>query len=162
MLDELMGSNKRRRLVDPPLIAMVGVLSMLIMFLVVGTIFGSMTIDLPSPFELAVGHKKNDIFAAPQLIFVPGGFRLSFGEKMDYPYDVFNRNNSNSNRLYDKIVRDIAALKKSQKMNELSLPLNVVAERTTSYKVIFDVLKGMREVGFANMLFVSRFEEGKQ
>jgi biopolymer transport protein ExbD len=59
-------------------------------------------------------------------------------------------------------VRDIASLKKTQKTNETSLPLNVVAERTTSYRVIFDVLKGMREVGFANMLFVSRLEEGKQ
>ena len=164
MFDDFGGKTKRRKVSDPPLISMIGVLSMLIMFLVVGTIFGPATIELPSPFELAVGRRNNEIFAAPQVIFIPGGFRLSFGEKIDFPLDVFARKTPESKQLYKRLVSAVEGLKRERKMHKgaTSLPLNVIAERTSSYRIIFDVLSGLRDQGFTTMLFVSRFEESRR
>lgn len=160
MLDELNSPPQRRKPIDPPLVAMIGVLSMLIMFLVTGSIFGAATIDLPSPYDLAVGHRRNEVTQSPQVIFVSGGFRVSFGDHTEYPLDLFTKKDARRSALYKKLAGEIQSLKRSQQGFEADLPLNVVAERTSSYRTLFDVLSGLREMGFTSLLFVSRLEEG--
>ncbi len=159
-MDELTSQPKRRRPSEPPLIAMIGVLSMLIMFLIAGTIFGAATIELPTPYNLAEGHQQNELILAPQLIFVNSGFRLSFGDKNEYPLDVFTARDAKATAALARLRQEVTKFK-SKVESQMDQPLNVVAERTTSYRTIFDVLKGLRDLGFTSMLFVSRYEENQ-
>ena len=158
MLEGLIDERKARKVVEPQLISLIAILSMLILFIIAGTIFGSATIKIPTHYDLAVGSKKQDIAPAPQVTFLSRGFKLSFSDDKVFPYQILQTNTAAANKRRQKLQKIVRQFLSQKKDDDSRKSLNVVAEKSTTYKVIFDVLQELRSSGFVNILFVARYE----
>ena len=151
--------QKKRKLVEPQMISMIAIFSMLILFLIAGTVFGTSSIHVPTHYDLAESVSKESINLSPQLLFSKEGIKLSYSDTT-YPLSIFSKTFA-SHSLRKKLVKEtrdfISRLPEATKQTGVSL--NVIAERSESYRVIFDVLSVMRPLGMENVLFISRSRE---
>jgi hypothetical protein len=88
-VDEFEDLELSSELGPPPLIPMIGIFSMLILFLLAGTVIGNATIEVPPDLLLSQSAKGPEMQAAPQIFLGAKGVRFSFSPE-SYPFEVFN------------------------------------------------------------------------
>lgn len=142
---------------------MIDVFSLLIIFLVAGSVFGASSLLLPSDVKLPKSFRSETILAAPQVtIHKNETVSLSFA-RSQYPVDAFRPKGGARDPRLEALKTEITAYLQNDTSNTRpGALLNLVADRAASYATVYDVLQYFRKNGFESVLFVSESEEGAQ
>ncbi len=151
--------RRRKDPVQPQLTALIDVFSIIIIFLVAGTVFGTSSIILPKSLTLPKSFGKESIVSAPQLSISKDRVSTTLSDKV-YPMEIFSGKIENDPRLNDlkaEIKIFIANLRPEAK--NAGILLNVVADRDLPYQMLFDVISVYRANGFQSLLFIAEGEK---
>jgi len=151
--------NIRRSQSEPQLAAMIDVFSILIIFLIAGTVMGTTSIALPEGLQPPKSRSNETPTTAPQLTVYDDQVTLGFVDKR-FPLQAFLVENSNE----AEIERFRSEVKKFLIENDgrpEAEAINFVTDRATPYRSIFEVVKRVREAGFKSILFVSKAQAKK-
>ncbi len=150
MTEELIYKPKHRKVMDLQLTAMVDIFSMIIIFLIKGTMFTTADIVIPSEIQLPKSFSKEELESTPKVTIYADHVEVSF---LDQPvkWDDWAATGA-------KILEKSEQLKKDLKKKDLIISL--VADKKTPYKKIFDVSKVLKESGFDSVLFLANSNKG--
>ena len=145
--------SPRKPILTLNLTALIDICAMLIIFLIMGTIFGEASVEIPPNLMVPKSTNKDTIDNAPQIIIFGQGVSVPF-TKEKIPLSSYRDGaimSDEHKQLVKKYLASIPAeLKKS------GVLLNVVADQSAPYKDIFDVIRFYREAGFQSVLFIAR------
>lgn len=147
----------RRRPLELQLTAMIDVFSMIVIFLIFGTVFGAADMVIPPGMRIPKSQSKEGIESAPRVSVESKVVRLSLVP------DAFPTADFHDAAQREKIRARLAPLLekyKPQKPGAVSA-LNLVADRDAPYGDIFDVVSLFRGLGFNTILFVATGGERK-
>lgn len=144
----------RREIVQLNVIPLIDISSMIIIFLIMGTIFGESAIDVPKDVFVPKSMHNDSVNNAPRIIVTQGYVQADFLKKSRIDLKDLNDETSEASLKYQKMISDyVKKIPASEK--GAGVLLNLVADQTTSYKVIFDVVSVFRKSGFDSILFVA-------
>jgi biopolymer transport protein ExbD len=144
----------RRPLFELQLTAMIDIFSMIVIFLIKGTVFGNTDASVPDSIKLPQSISKEMTEAAPQVTITKDSVWVS-NHTTPLPLSLF---------LETEQPRAISDLKNEMKSYLAKLApsvkargvfLNIVADKDAPYRDVFRTLKVFRESGFETMLFVA-------
>lgn len=144
----------RREIITLNLTALIDICAILIIFLIMGTVFGDSSVYQPANLKMPVSTNTAQMQSAPQVTIHKGQVSISI-DGFDASLEEFRPGIQSENlaiqrqaiREYlDQLPNDI---KKS------GFLLNIVADAATPYRDIFDVLRFYRDSGFQSILFVA-------
>jgi biopolymer transport protein ExbD len=136
------------------LTAMIDIFSMIVIFLIMGTVFGSSDFIFPADFILPQSASKENSEPAPQLIitqdsveFKPLQLKIPLKDFVTDPDGAGIKDFSRTLRSYAGKLPESA--KTSGNL------LNVMTDERVAYEQAFEVLKVFRQAGFDTLLFVT-------
>ena len=141
----------RKQPIELQLTALIDVMSMLVIFLIKGTVFGASDMLVPNDMKLPESVSRESAESAPQVIISKSKVSVSFS-KETYDLSAF-RDNGGPTGLRKQLKAYVAALPAVARTS--GVLLNVVADKLTPYKDVFDTVKVFREAGFETLLFVA-------
>lgn len=164
----------RRQPLELQLTAMIDIFTMIVIFLVMGTVIGVSEVSVPPNLKLPKSFSVEALDSAPQLIVdrkTDGpqpetvirlkSLSAETAELEPIPLEDFRPAVSASKpRILDlkaKLKERLAKLTPEQRAG--GVLLNVVADKATPYADLFDVIKVFREAGFESLLFVATGEK---
>lgn len=156
-LDILAVSRRRREPLELQLTAMIDIFSMIVIFLIMGTVMGASEIVIPKDLQPPFSRSKEGVETAPRLVITKDSVTLSAIDK-SYPLDAFRSSSPALGDLRKRAKDYLRSLSKESKTS--GEMINVIADKDAPYRDVFDVVRVMREVGFTSMLFVA-IGEGK-
>jgi biopolymer transport protein ExbD len=157
-MDEFEDSDKHSEIVQPPLLSMIGIFSMLIIFLVAGTVIGNSTIDVPFHIMLPTGEKGDELQSAPQIIVGSGAVRISTSTQT-FPFEAFAKDGKN-HPLREALRKEIQSITRKRETPTMDpRTFYVVADKRITYKTLFDIISVFRQLGVETFLFVSEVNE---
>jgi biopolymer transport protein ExbD len=145
------------------LTAMIDIFAMIVIFLVKGTVIGVTEVTVPDGLHLPTSISKENVEAAPRVLISNGEvFESIFSQT--YAVGLFHPTPTGAEdprvaELRGKARGYLASLTPAARS---TLLLNVIADRATPYRQIFDVIRLFREAGFETLLFVAAGPEGAQ
>jgi biopolymer transport protein ExbD len=152
------GIKHRRNPLELQLTAMIDIFSMIVIFLIFGTVFGASEISVPSNIMIPKSHSKEGVESAPRIVIRREAVDISLIDQA-IPIDSFrNPDSGEMNSLRGKVKARLDAEKKKTKEGkdvQQQKMLNIIADRTTPYQDIFDVVRVFRDSGFNTLLFVA-------
>ena len=153
MNDLLIKRNKKQPL-ELQLTAMIDVFSMIVIFLIFGTVFGAADIVIPADMKIPKSVSKEGIESAPRVSILKNEITTSF---FDRPITLIELRGSNSRAaLKAKLAPALSSfLESKKKSKEPVIPVNLLADKETPYADVFDVTALFREMGFNTILFVA-------
>lgn len=153
---ELTVKGHRREPMELQLTAMIDIFSMIVIFLIFGTVFGAAEIVIPPGLAVPRSVSKESVESAPRLVIEKDSVSVSALERK-FPLRSFRAGDPGHDALARRIKADlkdvIAALPSSAKGS--GVLLNVIADENAPYQDVFDVVKVFREAGFETLLFVA-------
>jgi biopolymer transport protein ExbD len=149
------GDKKRKKVITLQLAPMIDVFVLIIVFLIKGTILEETAITKPSGVNLAQSISKENSESSPQVIIA--GDRVEF-KMIDQtrPVAQFTEDDFDPR---DPIFHALKQFQEENKSVESANHINVISDRATSYKVVYNVVKVLRLSGFQSMLFVAEGEQ---
>lgn len=149
----------RREIVPLNVIPMIDVFSMIIIFLIMGTIFGEASIDVPNWLEVPKSTSKENVENAPRILITQNEVITNFNTQK-IPLSEFRSNRFGSLEM-QSFVSQIRKYVDSipPEVRQGGVLLNVIADQSTPYRDIFDVMKVFRGAGFESILFVAEGAE---
>lgn len=158
-MNSLLPKRPKREVFELQLTAMIDIFAMLIIFLVKGTVFGVADIVIPPETRLPKSMSRESMETAPQVWILKDEVKLSIFQE-SLPFHVFDASQTSTPRgekllsTLKQRLRDYVA-KLSSEARSSGVLLNVIADRDTPYKKVFDTLRVFRECGFEVLLFVA-------
>lgn len=146
--------RRRRAPLNLPLTAMIDIFSLIVIFLIKGTVFGVADVSTAN-VKLPISVSKETVESAPQVLIAQDKVRVSALQK-DYPLSLFKPENAGSAEaasLKKELADYIAKITPEAKSS--GVLLNVVADRSESYEHVFDAIRLFRESGFQTLLFIA-------
>jgi biopolymer transport protein ExbD len=145
--------RERRKIPTLNVVALIDISSLLIIFLIMGTVFGQSSVVIPGNLTIPKSVSKESVESAPTVTISQSTVTASFLPEPQ-PLELFHDND-------DKLADFQGKLKKyvnetPAQARESGMLLNVIADRTTPYRDIFDVIRVFRKAGFQSMLFISQ------
>lgn len=146
----------RREPIELQLTAMIDVFSMIVIFLIFGTVFGAADIVIPTGIEIPKSLSKEGIESAPRVVITRTDVFLNVtGDLKPVPLTSF-RSPAGRAQMKAAFKPALAEFQKKKKESKESVtPLNLLADHDTPYADIFDVVLAFREMGFNTILFVA-------
>jgi biopolymer transport protein ExbD len=155
MIGGFVPKKPHRHVIELQLTAMIDIFSMLVIFLIKGTVFGAAAIDVPKNIRPPLSLSKESVDSAPQLAIGAREVRIST-QSQAIPIDAFRRAASEDPRITKlKVELKEYVGKLSKEARSSGVLLNVVADRAAPYQDIFDTVRVFREAGFETLLFVA-------
>ena len=163
-MDGMFSKPIKRKVNEPQLAAMVDVFSLLIVFLVMGTVFNAASVVVPEGLKLPLSISRDPIDVTHQVIIQDNLIDFLFLKKKVDPSLLFSSPNSPEREsMKSELTNFVSQLPKAQAVAETSVPgasvpplvLNLVADQSVKYKLVFDVVKMCREAGFQSVLFIT-------
>jgi biopolymer transport protein ExbD len=153
---DLIPKRERKGPIELQLTAMIDVFSMIVIFLIFGTVFGAADMVIPTGIEIPKSVSKEGIESAPRVVITKKEVFLSLIEGgKPVPLSDFHNPAARSN-LKAQLKPALAEYQAKQKESKASVaPLNLLADTNTPYSDIFDVVVVFRELGFNTILFVA-------
>ena len=149
------GEKKRKKVITLQLAPMIDVFVLIIVFLIKGTILEETAISKPEGVNLAQSISKEQSEAAPQVIIS--------NEKVEFkminevrPLSEFKEDDFNPR---DPVFAAFKKYIEENKTVESSNHINVISDRSTPYKTVYNVVKILRISGFQSLLFVAEGEQ---
>lgn len=144
----------RREIVMLNVIPLIDISSMIIIFLIMGTIFGESSIEVPNGLKVPKSEHKDTVSNAPRIILSKDSVQVAFLEDIQIELNDFRDEDSPKMKAQVKKISDyVKNIPTEQKKG--GVLLNVVADETTPYRDIFDVVAVFRKAGFDSILFVA-------
>jgi biopolymer transport protein ExbD len=156
MNTDFFSKKPRREPIELQLTAMIDVFSMIVIFLIFGTVFGAADIVIPTGIEIPKSISKESLESAPRVVITKNEVFLSVGEtSQPVPLENFRtaQGKANIRALFKPALSSFQEKKKENK--ESVTPLNLLADFKTPYADIFDVVALFRQMGFNTILFVA-------
>ena len=154
-MNALLPRRKRRQPFELQLTAMIDIFSMIVIFLIKGTVFGVSDIEVPAGMNVPRSFSHEIVETAPQMVINKEQVIVRQFDAT-IPLSDFAAEATVSPALL-KLKQDIrayiAALPKEGKAT--GTLLNVVADKEVSYHKIFDTVRVFRESGFETLLFIA-------
>lgn len=155
----LMFKPHRREPTEPQLAAMIDVFSILIIFLIAGTVMGNTSVILPEGLTPPISASHETMTTVPQITVLADRVETSFSTS-SYALRAFLAETSDDPDLV-RFKSDVAALVAAGKNKGDVGVLNFVADKSLPYERLFKVIKAAREAGAESILFVA-LSEGKR
>jgi biopolymer transport protein ExbD len=150
----------RRNPPEPQLAAMIDVFSILIIFLIAGTGMDSSVLNIPGDLFLAETSSKSSSLNAPQVTLQNGEINALFINEKIKISDIEQGLGESSQVLHfkEKLKNYISKINKENQKNstvlELLQSVNLVADKETPYREVFNTVKFFRTNGFQNTILV--------
>lgn len=143
-----------REIITLNLTALIDICSILIIFLIMGTVFGESSIFVPGLMKLPRSSNTTQVQSAPQVTIHEGKVTLSIDDSKA-SLEEFRPNSESENLAVQRqAIREyLAALPNDIKKS--GYLLNIVADSSTPYRDVYDVLRFYRDSGFQSILFVA-------
>lgn len=149
----MMFKPHRHEPTEPQLAAMIDVFSILIIFLIAGTVMGTSSVLLPAELTPPTSVSRETMMSVPQITILPDQVQTSFNTNSYSLSGFLTREGAPED--VTRFKSDVAALVAASQGKENAGILNLVADRSTSYEKIFSVIKAAREAGAESILFVA-------
>lgn len=155
MSDSFLPPRKRKEPMELNLTAMIDVFSMIVIFLIFGTVFGATDIVVPTGLEIPKSISKEGLDSAPRLLIHEGKVSFSLSDEV-LPLQVF-RTAESRKQVEEKLkpVMDQYQSRRKGIAGAGSSPINLVADQGAPYEEIYDVVSAFRELGFDSIYFVA-------
>ncbi len=148
---------ERRPIPPLPITALVDAFTIIVIFLILGTVFATSDITVPGNLRLPKSISTEALESAPQALITEREVVLSLSKKK-YPLGIFVGENPPAlERALREVRAEVTRLAKNPRSS--GLILNITADQRTPYRTLFDVTKVFRQAGFETLLFVA---EGSQ
>lgn len=161
MTMSLMPPRKKRPLLLLQLTAMIDIFSLIVIFLIKGTVFGETDISVPEKMKLPRSVSKESIQNAPRVTIDSTNVSISaLGKTL--PLALFRPQDQEPAQLIDlkaKLKQYVSKLPKD--VWKSGVLLNVVADQHAPYRDIFDTVRVLRQCGFETILFIAMEETKK-
>lgn len=159
MNDLISARSPRRHPMELQLTAMIDIFSMIVIFLILGAVFGASEMVIPEGIFLPKSVSKESVESAPRIIIGKQGVVSSLFNQM-VTFREF-REYENSAEIA-KIMGSVKKFVQSQNKSGKPVLLNVIADSKMTYENIFPVIKVFQLSGFDALLFVAEGEGVKK
>lgn len=149
-------SRQRAEVINLNLTPMIDVCAILIIFLLLGTVFGPSSVIPPSDIRVPKSVNKDVVENAAQIVIRENEVDIRFLKK-SVPLAVFQNEDSD---LFKSLKGEIDLYIKQipESLKQSGILINVLADRNISYKKVFDVSRFFRASGFQGLLYVAEGE----
>lgn len=144
---------RRREVERIQLTPLIDVFTLLIIFLIVGTVFAKSDIVIPKGLGLPLSMSKEGMDSAPRLVIQEDEVLLSFLNDKKVRLDVFRGHGAETEGLGQEVSRYVQELKPQAKSS--GVLVNLVCDRATPYKDVYAVVEKLRIWGIESVLFVA-------
>ncbi len=160
MNPSLLPKRKHRHVLDLQLTAMIDIFSLIVIFLIKGTVFGVSDLPIDPKLKLPSSQSKESLDTAPSVQLVGDQIRFSASaDPSSIPLAELSAGGAGRSRLLSEIQSYLARLSPEAKGS--GVLLSFIADRDAAYSDVFRVVRFFRESGFDSILFVASVEEGK-
>jgi biopolymer transport protein ExbD len=157
MMDDIFTKKKERVPFELNLNSLADIVSILVIYLIVTTVFGASDISLPKDFRLPTSLSKEQMEVAPQILVHNGMVTFSKTKKSISVASLIGGGSSAE----DYLGHLRAAIKDHKKvMGDAQLLLSFVADSRTEYGHVYPIIRALRQAGFETVIFVAAGEEG--
>ncbi len=150
--DFLMQRKKPKPIVQLQLTTMVDLVTILILYLLVSTVFGVSDLSFPPELRLPSSLSKEQIDSAPQVLVYNGKIQFSPTQK-EISLAEFASGSGRGLELLSEIKGEFQSQKK--RMGKQPVLISLIADREEKYSVIFSVVAQIKRTGFDTVLFVA-------
>jgi biopolymer transport protein ExbD len=156
MNTDFFSKKHRKEPIELQLTAMIDVFSMIVIFLIFGTVFGAADIVIPTGIEIPKSLSKESLETAPRVVITKKEVFLNVSSDLP-PVSLEDFHSGGGRERVKKVFRPVIGdyLKKKKESKESVAPLNLLADLSTPYADIFDVVVVFRELGLNTILFVA-------
>lgn len=147
----------RREPMQLQLTAMIDIFSMIVIFLVLGTVVSGSEVELPANFMLPQSWSKETAATAPRLVITADKVDVS-DLGISFPIKMMEESTPENFASIEKIrekIRNYVQRKPASTATSPGRMLNIVADERLPYSKLYDVLAIFREAGFETLLFVT-------
>lgn len=135
--------------------ALIDICALLIIFLIMGTVFGESSIFIPNGVVIPKSFSKETVENAPKVTITQSGVMSSI-QNDPVPLEWFKEEVPRPEMLAFKEKTKSYVNKIPAAARKSGVLLNVIADQNAPYKDIFSVVRVFREAGFQSVLFVAR------
>jgi len=156
MSDSLFPQRKKKEPLELQLTAMIDVFSMIVIFLIFGTVFGAADMVIPKDLLIPKSESKEGIDSAPRLLIHEGQVTINLTNET-FPLASF-KSPDERKKIGDQLkpaLEQFQARRKGNAGAESTNPINLVADQGAPYEEIYDVVAAFREFGFDSVYFVA-------
>jgi len=156
--------RKERRVLDLQLTAMIDIFSLIVIFLIKGTVFGVSDLSVDPTLKLPESRSKESLDTAPTAQIV--GDRVVFSGSQSpalaqgVPIAEITGGGPGKAGLQSEIQNYLGKI--PAEVSGSGTLLSLIADRGTRYSQVFQVVQFFRESGFDSVLFVAAVKEGSQ
>lgn len=143
----------RRKVIFLNVVALIDISALIIIFLMLGSVFGESSVAVPFGMVIPKSISKETVENAPSVTITENEVKTSFAPEA-VPLALFHDNGeklANFKAQLSKFVNSIPAADKQS-----GVLLNVIADRKSPYRDIFDVIRVFRGAGFQSVLFIAQ------
>lgn len=152
----------RRAALELQLTAMIDIFTMIVIFLIKGTVMGAAELDIPKETQIPRSFSAESLETSPQLLITKDEVRVSNLSKDATPIPSVKLSEFKLGRDVEAAsVKNLKATLKTElskltaKEREGGILLSVITDQKTPYADVFDVVRVFREAGFETLLFVA-------
>lgn len=147
------GGGGKKGMIVLNLTSLIDISAIIIIFLVMGTVFGTSSIE-PSPdMKFPKSFNKEMIENAPQITITDTLIEVPFIHRQIELINILESREEKLKVVQVELKKYVEAMPAEVKGS--GVLLNVLADRKTPYKTIYEVSNFFRQVGFQSMLFVA-------
>lgn len=152
----------RRAVMELQLTAMIDIFTMIVIFLIKGTVMGAAELEIPEKTQIPRSFSSESLESAPQVLITEKEVRLTNFFKDNNPQDPVAMSDFKLGRevespkvgaLKNRIKDQISKLTPEERQG--GVLLSVIADQKTPYSDVFNVVRVFREAGFETLLFVA-------
>ncbi|MBU6154165.1 MAG: biopolymer transporter ExbD [Bdellovibrionales bacterium] len=160
MNTEFLPKKTKKGPVELQLTAMIDVFSMIVIFLILGGVFGATDIVIPGDMKIPKSQSKEGIEAGPRVAILKDQVLFSM-TAAPIPLEDFRA--SVRDKTIARLRPEFEEYSKRQKESKATVfPLNLLADQNTPYQDVYDVVAAFRSMGFNSILFVAQGEGVKK
>jgi biopolymer transport protein ExbD len=160
MSAEFLPKKNKKGPVELQLTAMIDVFSMIVIFLVLGGVFGATDIVIPGGMLIPKSKSKEGIEAGPRVAILKNEVIFSMAQT---PIAIQSLRGADAEATLARLRPDFEEYRKRQKEAKATVfPLNILADQGTPYQDVYDVVAAFRKIGFNSILFVAQGEGVKK
>jgi biopolymer transport protein ExbD len=147
------GGGGKKDIIVLNLTSMIDISAIIIIFLVMGTVFGTSAIEPPSDMKFPKSFNKEMIENAPQIVITEKLVEVPFIHRQIELENILEGHVEKLKVVQVEIKKYIEEMPTDVKGS--GVLLNILADKKTPYKTIYEVSKFFREAGVQSMLFVA-------
>jgi biopolymer transport protein ExbD len=147
------GGGKKKGIIVLNLTSLIDISAIIIIFLVMGTVFGESSFEPPADMKFPKSFNKEMIENAPQITITDTLVEVPFIHRQIELANILEDRQEKLKVVKVELKKHVAAIPVEVKGS--GVLLNVLADKKTPYKTIYEVSSFFRDAGFDSMLFVA-------